>query len=1305
MSINTIIPLEYMTDVVTKDDLGSNSEFGIVRGNNVTIDIVNGELIHKKSDFTSDNIPVGTLIDQARGSIGNIPSWYLLADGREVDRIEYSELFNKIGTTYGKGNGTSTFNLPNENNNNYSDFTVTKYTSHTDIGANACAIRPSTGMLYIGPYGSTIWLVKPRTGNISAASASAFLNGYLSDSVFFSPDEKYLYTIYSHPRGTGTGYIYRFVLATNKVDDVVPAMGHSWSGGCFKDDTTLYLSAYNETNVYNVRMPDCEILETYPMDVTTHGGLLRCKMNKKTGEVYGITHPHYTGASGSSYLFKLDPVAKIFKFVKELPTAQYMDFAIDESRNIMYLLPHTQSVGPIYITVFDLKTKKVIATTVLSIPVTTYAHCIAYDDATDELLIPTYTDGGHVYKVKFNYSFKLIKYTNLNSITVGKIPVTTDNTNGIGRPDNTTIKVVDGVYTVIGNYNETTVKLISTPVIETAASLPIGFKSNIKMSAISRLATIKEFELTINNDPMIVIAASAGMAIYEPTLTGNVDDVVSIKVVAVDTDGNRSNIKEHLVPLEAVTSVITKPTIQAVGNTKQNPASITITISAFATVPSSKDTLSSTNLYIYTDEACTNLAYSKKNIVTGMPEFTNTTTFKLFPSPVLKADATYYVVAERVGTTLGVSYPSLPVAYQMGGINTPTIVSPTALQAVNTKNFTVTASAYTTTVATTLLPLDFQNTDWKITSDIEGLNILHSVMDDTPAISKTFIDLDIVGTAYCFVRYRSTILGLSEWSNPRAITLGIIYKPTWATTATQFRDKTVPINNTPMVVTAFLATTTIPTEIHTSSTFRICSDIDGKNVLIERIATGSASAMTNVSITDLPGENLVNGQYLYYFCKFTGAVLGDSEWSEPLRIIIGKYKDSNFNNPTNDLFMENHTTIMSMLAKPIVQNIETAVVTAPNRMQIKATTDSAGDDIIFDTGDIAYTASYVVNFNPRLTPGSKIYFFCKYGNIATATANWGYTDWSPPLSRIVSSIIKPTLLTPTENAQISKIGITLTTPAMTMNGTMTVPPSHISTDWRISEDIDGTKIKYNTTSTTDKLVHTIEDPGLDYDNTYYASCRFNSNNYASSEWSDPRKFSTTKLAHGVRTQGGVCIGPFNDISSGNKDYWLIVALAQYRIRCTTSNRFATNAAEVSALTLTEFTGTTDPDTQDGSINTDKLISDIPGDGSSYIQHIVREISCENITNYSIPNIQDLERIYANRAVIDSNDETSNDTGITINNLATIFGSSKIVPSSTRLSATNYKTLMSSGARGTTAYITALTTNTYIIPIKRIVVGS
>ena len=54
--------------------------------------------------------PVGS-IKMFAGSA--MPSQWLKCDGSAVSRITYAELFAVIGTTYGEGNGSTTFNLPN----------------------------------------------------------------------------------------------------------------------------------------------------------------------------------------------------------------------------------------------------------------------------------------------------------------------------------------------------------------------------------------------------------------------------------------------------------------------------------------------------------------------------------------------------------------------------------------------------------------------------------------------------------------------------------------------------------------------------------------------------------------------------------------------------------------------------------------------------------------------------------------------------------------------------------------------------------------------------------------------------------------------------------------------------------------------------------------------------------------------------------------------------------------------------------------------------------------------------------------
>lgn len=61
---------------------------------------------------TGDTYPIG-MYGWFAGE--KAPTNWLRCDGQAVSRTEYKELFNAIGTTYGVGDGSTTFNLPNVN--------------------------------------------------------------------------------------------------------------------------------------------------------------------------------------------------------------------------------------------------------------------------------------------------------------------------------------------------------------------------------------------------------------------------------------------------------------------------------------------------------------------------------------------------------------------------------------------------------------------------------------------------------------------------------------------------------------------------------------------------------------------------------------------------------------------------------------------------------------------------------------------------------------------------------------------------------------------------------------------------------------------------------------------------------------------------------------------------------------------------------------------------------------------------------------------------------------------------------------
>lgn len=84
---------------------------GIKVGANLTID-EDGTLNAVGSGTGGEVLPIGTMIPF--GSQNNIPVNWRICDGSEISRTAYSKLFNVIGTTYGEGDGETTFNLPDK---------------------------------------------------------------------------------------------------------------------------------------------------------------------------------------------------------------------------------------------------------------------------------------------------------------------------------------------------------------------------------------------------------------------------------------------------------------------------------------------------------------------------------------------------------------------------------------------------------------------------------------------------------------------------------------------------------------------------------------------------------------------------------------------------------------------------------------------------------------------------------------------------------------------------------------------------------------------------------------------------------------------------------------------------------------------------------------------------------------------------------------------------------------------------------------------------------------------------------------
>ena len=88
--------------------------FGDVTGNITgNIDVGAGNTVTAENYFLRDGInisvPAGTVIYTAQNTA---PDGYIKANGATISRTTYSDLFSAIGTTFGAGDGSSTFVIP-----------------------------------------------------------------------------------------------------------------------------------------------------------------------------------------------------------------------------------------------------------------------------------------------------------------------------------------------------------------------------------------------------------------------------------------------------------------------------------------------------------------------------------------------------------------------------------------------------------------------------------------------------------------------------------------------------------------------------------------------------------------------------------------------------------------------------------------------------------------------------------------------------------------------------------------------------------------------------------------------------------------------------------------------------------------------------------------------------------------------------------------------------------------------------------------------------------------------------------------
>lgn len=149
-------------------------------------------------------IPTGTI---APFGGGTVPAGWMLCDGSAISRTTYSSLFAAINTTYGSGDGLSTFTLPNAQGvflRGAGSQTISSVSYSATIGASqADALQNITGNIGTIGINGTVNGAFATSGNAGAISNS----GDVDLQVNFNASRVARTSTETRPANIGVNYI------------------------------------------------------------------------------------------------------------------------------------------------------------------------------------------------------------------------------------------------------------------------------------------------------------------------------------------------------------------------------------------------------------------------------------------------------------------------------------------------------------------------------------------------------------------------------------------------------------------------------------------------------------------------------------------------------------------------------------------------------------------------------------------------------------------------------------------------------------------------------------------------------------------------------------------------------------------------------------------------------------------------------------------------------------------------------------------------------------------------------------------
>ena len=417
---------------------------------------------------------------------------------------------------------------------------------------------------------------------------------------------------------------------------------------------------------------------------------------------------------------------------------------------------------------------------------------------------------------------------------------------------------------------------------------------------------------------------------------------------------------------------------------------------------------------------------------------------------------------------------TLVVTTKQFKINTPKINTPLDNSSAIVENVVVSTTAFNYVGITDT----HASSTYQVSTNL-SFSTLEANITTTTGLTVHSLPLAHSKTYYIRVRHNGNKYGSSNWSDPIRFTIPV-FKINKPSVVSPTNGMTGSFEQVTISTSAFSYVGV--NETHASTNYQVATTTDFENTDV--IAVESATALRSYVAT------LSDNSSYYIRVRHNGLKYGSSDWSDPVKITIPKFKINTptITSPANGYSGIVESITISTSAFSYVGVAETHISTT-----YQVARDTGFTNLVVNTTSATALLSYLVGI-----PNGSTYYI----RVRHTGKKYGNSDWSPTFYFSIPAfrINTPTITSPANGGTGLNNNVVVSTTGLSFVG---VGESLASVTYQIALDPGFTNLVVNSNIYAYSYTFTLGQ-GI----TYYIRVRHNGNKYGSSDWSGAVRIST-----------------------------------------------------------------------------------------------------------------------------------------------------------------------------------------------------